>query len=199
MDEKDKKNNELDKENSKENLLDNNSDDTIDNDLKNNLDSTNDEDDVIDEIVIEEDNENIDSVLNEDNKAPKNKKKYNFNNIILVSILLSLIFLIITSILGLRNDNKKIAMELAIPKWEYKVVYLEATESGVYMQDELNPSKIELTEDMINTYGLEGWELVDTYLEMETVHPNYGNEDYVTGLQPNIRPQRLVLMFKKPL
>jgi len=42
-------------------------------------------------------------------------------------------------------------------------------------------------------------ELVDSYLEMETVHPNFGDSRYVTGLQPNVRPQRLVLIFERPI
>ena len=85
------------------------------------------------------------------------------------------------------------------PKWEYKVVYIEATETFTYLEYEQNPSNIELTDAMINEYGLNGWELADSYLEMETVHPNYGDNQYVTGLQPNVRPQRLVLIFKKEL
>lgn len=85
------------------------------------------------------------------------------------------------------------------PKWEYKVVYIEATETFTYLEDEQNPSEVELTDAMINEYGLNGWELADSYLEMETVHPNYGDNRYVTGLQPNVRPQRLVLIFKKEL
>jgi hypothetical protein len=32
---------------------------------------------------------------------------------------------------------------------------------------------------------------------METAHPNFGNSEYVTGLQPNIRPQRVVLVLRR--
>lgn len=52
---------------------------------------------------------------------------------------------------------------------------------------------------MLDKYGKEEWELVDTYLEMETVRTNYGNDKYVTGLQPNVRTQILVMIFKRPL
>ncbi|MEN9271477.1 MAG: hypothetical protein Q6L49_12025, partial [Thermostichales cyanobacterium HHBFW_bins_127] len=47
--------------------------------------------------------------------------------------------------------------------------------------------------------GAAGWELAGTFLEMETAFPNFGNAEYVTGLQPNVRPQRLVLIFKRPI
>jgi hypothetical protein len=39
--------------------------------------------------------------------------------------------------------------------------------------------------------------LATSYLEMETSHPNFGNDTYVTGLQANIRPQRAILIFKR--
>jgi len=47
--------------------------------------------------------------------------------------------------------------------------------------------------------GLEGWELVSTSLEMETAYPNFGNASYVTGLQQNVRPQKLICIFKRQI
>lgn len=41
------------------------------------------------------------------------------------------------------------------------------------------------------------WELVSTTTEIETVHPNYGNDDYVTGLQSNTRSCSVLLIFRK--
>ena len=55
------------------------------------------------------------------------------------------------------------------------------------------------SEDDLNNYGKEGWELVTSYLEMETAWYNFGNEGFVTGLQPNVRPQRVVFVFKREL
>lgn len=43
-----------------------------------------------------------------------------------------------------------------------------------------------------------GWEMVGSHLEMETAFPNFGKDDFVNGLQPNIRPQSLTLLFKRP-
>ncbi len=56
-----------------------------------------------------------------------------------------------------------------------------------------------LPEEMLNKLGSEGWELSSSYLEMETAWVNFGKNEYVTGLQPNIRPQRVVLVFKRKL
>lgn len=132
--------------------------------------------------------ENID---NKDVTKCKQIEKQNISiKILLFLILAMLTILTVSNITGLKDDDKK---------WEYKVVYLESTEIEEYIESDFNPKEVKLHESMINSYGENGWELVDTYLEMETSHPNYGNSDYVTGLQPNVRPQRLVLIFKKPL
>jgi hypothetical protein len=56
----------------------------------------------------------------------------------------------------------------------------------------VNPTEIEL-----NKLGSEGWVLVISYLELETAYPNFGDYKCVTGLQPNIRPQRAILVFKR--
>lgn len=55
------------------------------------------------------------------------------------------------------------------------------------------------SQDELSKLGAEGWELVGSYLEMETAFPNFGNAGYVTGLQPNVRPQRAVLIFRRRL
>ena len=38
---------------------------------------------------------------------------------------------------------------------------------------------------------------IRVYLEMETAFPNSGSAKYVTGPQPNVRPQRLVLILQR--
>ncbi len=84
-------------------------------------------------------------------------------------------------------------------KWEYKVVPVlseghSRTDEGAGNFSSVNPS-----EAMLNKLGSEGWELSSSYLEMETAWMNFGKSEYVTGLQPNIRPQRVVLVFKRRL
>ena len=81
--------------------------------------------------------------------------------------------------------------------WEYKVVKFEAnnfdrTGSEAFYSDVNQPS-----DSLLNVYGSQGWELVNTYVEIETAHPNFGNDEYVTGLQPNVRNSNVVFIFKK--
>jgi len=56
----------------------------------------------------------------------------------------------------------------------------------------VNPTEIEL-----NKLGSEGWELVTSYFELETAYPNFEDYKYVTGVQPNIKPQRAIIVFKR--
>lgn len=82
-------------------------------------------------------------------------------------------------------------------KWEYKVLSVSSERYSRTGTDAGKSTTASPSESELNKLGLEGWELVASYLEMETAHPNFGNESYVTGLQPNIRPQRSVLIFKR--
>jgi hypothetical protein len=85
------------------------------------------------------------------------------------------------------------------PKYEYKVVGVQAQflKNSTERLNEIGPTEIGIKDDELTVLGLEGWELVDTILEIETTHPNYGNSSYVTGLQPNVRPQRALLIFRR--
>jgi hypothetical protein len=60
-------------------------------------------------------------------------------------------------------------------------------------------TRVNPTEIALNKLGSEGWLLVISYLELETAYPNFEDYKYVTGLQPNIRPQRAILLFKRYL
>lgn len=87
-----------------------------------------------------------------------------------------------------------------LPKYQYKIVGVQAQFiKGTADNTERGPTSVGLKDEELSLLGKEGWELVDTMLEIETTHPNYGSSEYVTGLQPNIRPQRAVLIFRKPL
>jgi hypothetical protein len=86
-----------------------------------------------------------------------------------------------------------------VPRWEYKKVVVLT--SGIRDRTgvgALSNSSISLDESMLESMGADGWELAGSYLELETAFPNFGRGDLVTGLQPNIRPQSLVLIFKRP-
>ncbi len=85
-------------------------------------------------------------------------------------------------------------------KWEYKTVKIATSEiNSRNGSAAMKYSSIDISDDTLNVYGKEGWELVNTYLEMETAFPNFGDSKYVTGIRENIRPQLLVLIFKKKL
>lgn len=86
------------------------------------------------------------------------------------------------------------------PRYEYRVVVV--TPDGKPSRFEADAAKsalIHVDEKELNKLGSQGWEIVESYLEMETAHPNFGDSKYVTGLQPNIRPQRLVLILRHRL
>ncbi|HEX8686477.1 MAG TPA: hypothetical protein VF654_08245, partial [Pyrinomonadaceae bacterium] len=93
------------------------------------------------------------------------------------------------------------------PKYAYKVVSVQAQftqepSTSSYNKEnaaKLGPTSVDIKDEQLAVLGQEGWELVGTFLEVETTHPNYGSSEYVTGLQPNVRPQKAVLLFKKPL
>lgn len=74
-------------------------------------------------------------------------------------------------------------------KWEYKTVEIRATTSGSsgYVGHDFSATTIPDFADKLKAIGDEGWEMVGVVLESETVHPNFGKSDLVTGLQPNVR------------
>lgn len=82
--------------------------------------------------------------------------------------------------------------------WEYMVLkYVpynlpDRTGEGAFLA-----TTIDISESELDRYGQQGWELVAAYTEIETAFPNFGNPSYVTGLQPNVRPQAVTLIFKR--
>lgn len=82
-------------------------------------------------------------------------------------------------------------------RYEYKVLAVmseghERTGETAMKYAAITPSDTELS-----ALGAEGWEIVGSYLELETAYPNFGDSKYVTGLQPNIRPQRAVILLRR--
>lgn len=88
----------------------------------------------------------------------------------------------------------------AAVQWEYKVLSVhppqdvQRTGESAVRFTTITPGERDL-----NELGQQGWELVNSYLEIETAWPNFGNDRYVTGMQPNVRPQRAVLLFRRPV
>ena len=83
--------------------------------------------------------------------------------------------------------------------WEYKAVKI----SGDIMKYDYDVRKffpLELDEDTVSSkmnLFYRQWDLVGTVTEIETVHPNFGKEDYVTGIQPNTRSKATILIFRR--
>lgn len=85
------------------------------------------------------------------------------------------------------------------PAYDYKVVFIPGENKSRTGTDALEATSIQFAGNDMTALGDEGWELVDVFLENETAYPNFGNSDYVTGLQPNVRPRRAVLLFKRQI
>lgn len=87
-----------------------------------------------------------------------------------------------------------IVISSCISNWEYKVVTVKGIEKE---PSKFDPIKFDVTDENLNLFGKDGWELVDIYETIETVHPNFGNDQYVAGLQPNVRSAELHFVFKR--
>jgi hypothetical protein len=87
--------------------------------------------------------------------------------------------------------------DLTNEHWEYKVVSVMAEGHDRTGEGSMRYASVKPGEKELGKLGGEGWELVSSYLEMETSYPNFGKEAYVTGIQPNVRPQRAVLLFRR--
>ena len=90
--------------------------------------------------------------------------------------------------------------------WEYSVRRYGNSKAGdpddrvvirSYDDAEL-ATAVEINEEELNRIGNMGWELVSVYLEMETAFYNFGASDLHTGIKPNVRPQSVVAIFKRP-
>jgi hypothetical protein len=82
------------------------------------------------------------------------------------------------------------------PRYEYKVLTVAADVHDRTGSDALKPAGITLDDRELSKLGGQGWDVVASFLELETAYPNFGDAKYVTGLQPNVRPQRVVLVLR---
>lgn len=117
--------------------------------------------------------------------------KYQVSKIIIG--LTTLLLLLLILILHYPSNKEK------VDQWEYKVIRFFNSGESREGSEAFKQTEILISESRLNELGEEGWELVSTSLEMETAYPNFGNSSYVTGLQPNVRPQVLICIFKRQL
>lgn len=83
-------------------------------------------------------------------------------------------------------------------QWQYRTVTYYGSQYKRQGTQAFNYSEVIVPQDEIDKYGKNGWELVTSYLEMETAFPNFGDKNYVTGININVRPQAVKLIFKRP-
>lgn len=97
-------------------------------------------------------------------------------------------------------DAAELRTLLLEPRYEYRVV-VYAAEGDLARTGEgaMKAALVQIDEKELTKLGSQGWEVIGSYLEMETAYPNFGDAKYVTGLQPNVRPQRLVLILRHRL
>lgn len=98
----------------------------------------------------------------------------------------------ITLSMGIASCSNK---EQEPQKWEYKTLIAWGEMSSQF--DYFSHNSIPVPEVELNKLGEEGWELVSVYTRIQTVHPNFGNDKYVTGLQPNTRTHGVFYVFKR--
>lgn len=77
-------------------------------------------------------------------------------------------------------------------KWEYKTISV-ASEAHGLAED---PS-IEDPTYRLSILGNEGWEVVGTYTEVRTRFPNFGNDEYVTGIRTNTATEVVTFVLKR--
>ena len=85
-----------------------------------------------------------------------------------------------------------------VKSWEYCTISFTSEGESRTGSGAMKFATIDYKDAEVSKLGSAGWELVSCYLEMETAYPNFGKDEYVTGLQPNVRPQKLVLIFRRP-
>ncbi len=109
----------------------------------------------------------------------------------------SKLYFLMLFLLGISVFVFVIILQSAPAKWEYTTLTLNNSGNSRIGDGSEKYETIQFNQSEVNRLGDDGWELVSSYLEMETAFVNFGNEKYVTGLQPNTRPQRLICIFKR--
>ena len=84
-------------------------------------------------------------------------------------------------------------------RYEYNVVAFSSEGNSRLGKEAAAFSTVTPSNEDLDKAGLAGWEVVTSYLEVETAFPNFGDDKFVTGIQPNVRPQRLVVILRRRL
>jgi hypothetical protein len=89
--------------------------------------------------------------------------------------------------------------------WEYRTEryynseqFKDGESVSVYGDEAKEQTSVRIDTEKLDAMGEGGWELVSTYLEMQTAFYNFGASDLHTGIKENVRPQAVVAIFKRP-
>lgn len=125
----------------------------------------------------------------DNNQTGCSEKQKNGNIGSVISLITLVLLLVITGLLFfsvfVKDDTK----------WEYKIMKVQGNESE-YLAD-FSPKSFSDPTGQLNGLGKEGWELVDVYTETETKHCNFGKDEYVVGIQPNVRTTVVTYVLKR--
>lgn len=157
----------------------------------------------------EPENKSIPDDINEEKSKGKNKIESSVN--LIKWLMCGGVFCLVMLIAATAGMNYCMWKEISkinndmntVPKFEYYTKSYFPEESHSRSGDDFSQtsaySTIKIDTADLAKMGREGWEIAASYLENETAWPNFGNNDYVTGLQPNVRPQKLVVIFKRQI
>jgi hypothetical protein len=108
-------------------------------------------------------------------------------------VVLSVVTVVAAMLWGVSCSPAQPRTSAVCNEWEYSVNFAlpdpqpDRKNAGAYTGTSITPKKEDLEK-----LGVEGWELVGTYLETETAYPIFEK-----NISVNVRPQRLVLLFKR--
>lgn len=78
--------------------------------------------------------------------------------------------------------------------WEYQLYTIDAPSHEKDGPNALASNEVPIKTAELNLLGTSGWELTTSWVETETAFPLV-----TTHLMANVRPMRVVLLFKRPL
>lgn len=113
---------------------------------------------------------------------------------LLAGVFLNFLSPIVTNALQKKFQVPIVTNTLQKNEWEYRVMDFPAERAG-----DLSPRSVNVDITDLQAAGKNGWEIVGQWVEHETVFPNFGKNEYVTGLQPNFRTSKLSILLKRKI
>jgi hypothetical protein len=140
-----------------------------------------------------------------------NQSAFNLTTALLAMIVLLFIYVNRSAIFPASKEVGDVDMPAAmdvrpvVQIWEYKIEryynseqFKDGESVSVYGDEAKEQTSVRIDVKKLDGIGGDGWELVSTYLEMQTAFYNFGASDLHTGIKENVRPQAVVAIFKRP-